>query len=195
VSSFRCEPIDEPLGVFAIEQVSTMPTSIVLDQSFVVGALESSAPGHDAAAGFLERMVHSGTTMFFNDLLELQLQDAAFDLAQREVHAAGMRSKDQVSILARALLGRWQKLIESSEAVYVELPPLLEDSMYYQERFGLPAADSLHAAMVMASDADGIATIDQAFGAVDPSLLPVFTPAQFVRGTRARRRSYGRSVT
>jgi len=49
-----------------------MPTSIVLDETFVAGALESSAPGHDAAADFLERMVHSGTTMFFNDLLELQ---------------------------------------------------------------------------------------------------------------------------
>jgi|GEM_PF-3364358 len=93
------------------------------------------------------------------------------------------------------MFGRWQSLITLTDAVYVELTPLLEDVMYYRERFGLPALDCVHAAMVMASGADGIATVDGAFGDVDPSLLPIFMPARFVpdhpdeRGPRDRPRS------
>lgn len=184
-------PIDEPYRVFPMEDVARMPAAVVLERSFVVAALERSAPGHDSAAGFLERMVLADTTLFFNDVLELQLQDAAFDLALREVRLTGTRSEASVSELARAMLARWQALIALTDAVYVELTPLLEDVMYYRERFGLPALDSVQAAMVMASGADGIVTVDQSFGEIDPSLLPIFTPQQFVRGTRARRRSSG----
>jgi len=195
VAPIESAPVDEHYRVFPMEETTSMPAAVVLERSFVLAALERTAPGHDAAAAFLEQMVAADTTVFFNDVLELQLQDVAFDLAVRQVRGAGTRSEASVSELARAMLARWQALITLTDAVYVELTPLLEDVMYYRERFGLPALDSVHAAMVMASDADGIATVDHAFGAVDPSLLPIFTPQQFVRCTRARRRSSGWSAS
>ncbi|OII20307.1 hypothetical protein BIV03_17195 [Curtobacterium sp. MCBA15_016] len=89
-------PIDEPYRVFPMEDVARMPAAVVLERSFVVAALERSAPGHDSAAGFLERMVLADTTLFCNDVLELQLQDAAFDLALREVRLTGTRSEASV---------------------------------------------------------------------------------------------------
>ncbi|WP_144712936.1 hypothetical protein [Curtobacterium pusillum] len=184
-------PARTPYRVFPTEGVTRMPKAVVIERSFVLAALEGAVPGHDAAAAFLERMVAAETTLFFNDVLELQLQDDAFDLAEREVGVPGARSGTTVSELARSMLARWQSLISSADAVYVELAPLLEDVLYYRERFGLPALDSVQAAMVMASGADGIATVDRNFGAVDPSLLPIFTPQSFVQSTRDTRSASG----
>lgn len=169
--------------VIAMEAVEVMPESVVLDHSFVFAALESEARHHAAAADFLERLTRGGTRLLFTDLLELQLHDRAFATAIRAVSATRRRAAQTplagADVLARGFIGRWRSVLLESDAVHVEV----SDLMYYSERFGLSSISAVHAALVMAADADGLVTVDPTFGAVDASLLPLFLPREVVRCT------------
>lgn len=131
-------------------------------------------------------------------MLELELHDVAFATAERQRARSGIDSgqpddASRRSELARAFLGRWKGVLDHADAVHVELSDLMDDVMYYSERFRLTASDSIHAAMVVASGADGLVTNEPAFGAVDASLLPIFTPQGLTRPTaRARPRRFPR---
>ncbi|KTR05220.1 hypothetical protein NS184_10640 [Curtobacterium luteum] len=177
--------------VIAMEAVELMPESVVLDHSFVFAALESEARHHAAAADFLERLTRGGTRLLFTDLLELQLHDRAFATAIRAQSASQRRSGRTPSAgadeLARAFIGRWRNVLLESDAVHVEVSDLMDDLMYYSERFRLSSISAVHAALVMAADADGLATVDPTFGAVDASLLPLFLPRDVVRFARRGR--------
>lgn len=173
--------------VIAMEAVELMPESVVLDHSFVFAALESEARHHAAAADFLERLTRGGTRLLFTDLLELQLHDRAFATAIRAVSATRRRAAQTplagADVLARGFIGRWRSVLLESDAVHVEVSDLMDDLMYYSERFGLSSISAVHAALVMAADADGLVTVDPTFGAVDASLLPLFLPREVVRCT------------
>lgn len=171
--------------VSAMETVECMPESVVLEHTFVFAALESEAQHHHAASDFLERLTSAGTRLLFTDLLELQLHDRAFATARlaassRQGSIRRLTSGEQVE-LARAFLGRWRAVLMHSDAVHVEVSDLMEDLMYSSERFRLSSSSAVHAALVMAADADGLVTVDPSFGVVDASLLPLFLPADLVR--------------
>ncbi len=77
-------------------------------------------------------------------------------------------------------------MLLESDAVHVELSDLMDDLMYYSERFRLSSMSAVQAALVMAADADGLVTVEPTFGAVDASLLPLFLPRDVVRSVGRR---------
>lgn len=171
--------------VYATESLERMPEKVVLDHSFVFAALESKTRHHAVAADFLEGLTRAGTRLLFTDVLELQLHDRAFGTAswariRARCHSAPT-PRAGPDELARAFLGRWRSVLLESDAVHVELSDLMDDLMYYSERFRLSSMSAVQAALVMAADADGLVTVDPTFGAVDASLLPLFLPRDVVR--------------
>ncbi|MGU3409559.1 hypothetical protein ACLBWP_05575 [Microbacterium sp. M1A1_1b] len=166
----------------------------MLETGFVVSALEQSDTDHDACSEFLERLIRARRTLFYNDLFELELHQAAFDLAALEVQVrprptdAVVRFTDpDVRDLAGALLRRWHAVVMRADTVHVDAPNLLEDVRYFMERHGLSAAHAVQAGLVVASGADGIATVDDRFAMVDETLLRVYTPRRLVSASRSRR--------
>lgn len=83
----------------------------------------------------------------------------------------------------------WHRIVLRADAVHVELPNMLEDVRYFMERAGLSAAHAVQAGMVVASGADGIATVEDRFGAVDETLVRMYTPQRLVERSRSRRPS------
>lgn len=181
-------------GVVSMERCAAPPAGLVLETGFVVSALVPSDPHHEACSAFLEWIIRAQTVLFYNDLFELELHEAAFELAAREI---GRRlgpaprvvrySDPDVRALAGELLSRWHAVVVRADAVHVESPNLLEDVRYFMERAGLSAAHAVQAGMVVASRADGIATVEERFGAVDATLVRMYTPQRLVRRSRSRR--------
>lgn len=192
------DPAGHPLevGVHAMEGCDPLPSGVVLETGFIVSALESSDRHHQASAAFLERLIRARTALFYNDLFELELHEKAFELGAQEVRLRmeppthGVRYTDPgVRSLAGDLLGRWHRIVLRADAVHVELPNMLEDVRYFMERAGLSAAHAVQAGMVVASGADGIATVEDRFGAVDETLVRMYTPQRLVERSRSRRPS------
>lgn len=74
---------------------------VVLDTSFVIEALIPEQPLHGPCRDYLSHLVASEMTLFFNRLLELELQEAAYKIALREKFGSkrgkAMRSDGRVS--------------------------------------------------------------------------------------------------
>jgi len=177
-----------------MEDCQQLPAGVVLETGFVVSALEGSDPHHRACSAFLERIVRARTALFYNDLFELELHERAFELGTREVRrrtgppsGAVRYTNPEVRSLAGDLLDRWHAVVVRADAVHVELPNMLEDVRYFMERAGLSAVHAVQAGMVVASGADGIATVEDRFGAVNETLVRMYTPQRLVRRSRSRR--------
>ncbi|MFJ3382026.1 hypothetical protein ACIPJ2_16640 [Curtobacterium sp. NPDC090217] len=167
--------------------MSALPANVVVDTSFMAAALDESAPEHEAAAVFLARLTQARTTIFFNDLVDLEMHDVAFALAARGPSAGGSGVDGTVGVLARSMLARWRAVLAHAEAVHVDVALTIDDLQYYMGQFGLSAQQAAHVGTSFLSQAQRILTVDVDFGRVDERTLRIYTPERLVRATRARR--------
>ncbi|MGH2545590.1 MAG: hypothetical protein ACRDHJ_01795, partial [Actinomycetota bacterium] len=66
-------------GIFSFEARQLVaPPELTLDSSFVVNALVANEPHHESARSFLEHLADAHTRLVFNNLLQLELREAAF---------------------------------------------------------------------------------------------------------------------
>jgi predicted nucleic acid-binding protein len=73
-------------GVHSFEEILVPPGEIVLDTSFVVDALVTTQPRHEACLRFVFEISEARTTVFFNRLLEAELWEAVYAVALRKLH-------------------------------------------------------------------------------------------------------------
>ena len=79
-------------GVFSFEdQEIAIPERVVVDTSFVLEALLVSQPLHAPCQKFLIELASAGSALFFSRLLDVELAEAAFQLALKERHPKDWR--------------------------------------------------------------------------------------------------------
>ena len=65
-------------NVFSFEGRLLAPPELVLDTSFVVDALVATQPRHAVCRAFLDAIRDSGSVVYFNTLLVVELWEAAY---------------------------------------------------------------------------------------------------------------------
>ena len=82
-------------NVFSFEGKLLAPPELVIDTSFVVDALITTQPRHDACRAFLDAIRDSGSVVYFNMLLVAELWEAAYAIKLRRRHGGQWRRHRQ----------------------------------------------------------------------------------------------------
>src|SRR5690242_6321243 len=118
-----------PRGVHSFEGMVVPPPQLVLDTSFVAEALIATQPRHSECHAFLEYVTQTGSRVHFNRLLELELWEAAYRVALKELHPRKRvrNSRHERRALRRAKAVRddvetaWREVLVLIDSVTVEL--------------------------------------------------------------------------
>jgi predicted nucleic acid-binding protein len=188
-----------PRGIYSLaDRELAPPSAVVLDSSVVIEALISSQPDHDACQAFLLALAEADTLIVFNELLELELQNKAFELALQEqfgkqwrparydgrARRRASRRLDEVLEAWNEVLGVVRHAVYSIEEVSDEVPRLMA-------RWGLSSYDAVHAATALSADIGTLATLDTGFSNIPASVLTLYmrpSKVRFCRQVRARPR-------
>jgi predicted nucleic acid-binding protein len=182
-------------GVFPIEDPAlVLPERVALDTSLVVRALMESEPLHATCATFIDRLVEGDVTLVFNELLEIELAEAAFSVALSERWGKDWRRRRtdgrvrrRASRLLPDVRKRFEWLLRSTSNTVVPVASVAERAASLMTDYGLASYDAVHAATAIATNAGAIATTDTGFAAIPASLLTVYTDRSRLTSCRAKR--------
>jgi predicted nucleic acid-binding protein len=189
-----------PRGVLAFDAPGwEPPEAVVLDTNVVAEALLSKEPEHSPCLVVLELLADSGTTVVFSRLLEIELWEAAFNLALRERHPRKnlrhVRYDGRVRPRAARLLGQvhkaWESMLGSLSWSRVELHEVASGVPKLMQQYGLQSYDAVHAATLLDSGITDFVTRDGGFAALPPTIATLHTTQVRLASTRARRRRAG----
>lgn len=187
-------PAESDRQVFAFGEQLLLPTTALLDTSFVAEALLSGQPHHAEASAFLSRLAEHGTVIRFNRLLELELAEVAFRAAITERHGSRWRKlrhdgriRRRADRLTRETLDAWQQTLDAFDHVIFDLADIAVDVPELMATYGLSSYDAAHAASGLLGDpVDAIATLDIDFAAL-PQQVQIFTAEARVTRMRQHR--------
>jgi len=171
-----------------------LPRSLALDITFVASCLIVEDLDHAACSAYLRRLTDSGTVLFFTDLTELQLHDVARALRSGksidEPATARSAPRGRLELVPPApedLFDRWRTLLASTEAMYCELPEVIEGMWSIMTEHDVDAARAASVSLVHATQADGLLTTDEAYGRFDSTALSLFVPDRRAGAFRCER--------
>ena len=172
-----------------------LPVGIYLDTSFVVHALVGTQPAHAACQAFLQQLAEQESVIFFNRLLEVELAEAAFQLALKERFGRKRWKAARDDGRARRRAGRllaevreaWLQTLEAFSFGRIELHDVERAVPDLMRRYGLASYDAVHAASCFFASVDAIATVDTHFANVPASMLTIYTNQGRVAACRKRR--------
>lgn len=189
-----------PRGVYAFDAADWTPAEVVvLDTNVVAEALLPSEPEHAACLSALQALGDAGTTVIFNELLEVELWQVLFNVALRERHPSKqlrhVRYDDRVRPRAARLLKQGQDAWEAmlSTLTYVRVPlsdvmPAVPDII---RAYGLESNDAVHVATLTSAGVADFLTRDAGFAKVPPSEAVLHTTQARLKNTRRRRMRAG----
>lgn len=184
-------------GIFALDDPQLPPTEIVLETTVVAEALLPDQPHHAACRGFLDNLAGS-STVYFSELLETELWEAAYTIAIRELHGKKHkaelrrdgRTRRRAVGLQQRLEASWRDtldVLDWASLTVAEVGAWVPRMMKY----GLASNDAVHAATAAHADVRAMATIDFDFVRVPQRYLTLYVRPDRVaasRKERARRR-------
>ncbi len=172
------------VGVQAFGRSRVLPQSLAVDISFVASCLDPQDADHRECSAYLERLTDAGTVLFFTDLTELQLHDLARALqAVERPDASGSRplGRGGLALLPPTpedVFDRWRTLVASTEAMYCEIPEVIEGTWAVMAAHDIDATRAASVSLAKVTEADGLVTTDPAFAAVASATLPIFVPGR-----------------
>lgn len=178
-------------AVYSFEAGDTaLPEELLVDTSFVVEALITSQPLHAACVKFLIRLAEEEVPIRFSAMLELELAEAAFQLALKEKHPKDWkryrhdgRARPRGARLMSGVQQAWEAVLEYFDFERVEISGVSADVPRLMRAYGLASYDAVHAATALRANPVGIVTTDVGFASL-PSTTAIFTDAG--RVTRCR---------
>jgi predicted nucleic acid-binding protein len=182
--------------VFSFEDLTLdVPREVVLDTSFVVGALIKTETDHAACREFMVRLADADSTVYFNRILEIELAEVAFRLAVKERHGNkgwpqkrnDGRVRRRAARLSDSLFKSWNELLDAVPHVRIELHEVAEAVPEWMAKYGLGSMDAAHAITASYAEVDGLVTTDAGFGNVGAKQLRLYVDASRVRSCRRRR--------
>lgn len=181
-------------GVYCFEDCPP-PDELVLDTSFVVAALNSGEPHHEAAVAYLRRLTSSQSLVVYNRLLEIELVEVAFKLAVKERHGSrgwpakrnDGRVRRRAGRLAKDLLVSWGEIIATRPSICIELHEVSAQVPDAMTKWGLASYDAVHAVTAIYAGSPNMLTLDAGFSSVSARQLAIFVDRSRVRSCRNRR--------
>jgi predicted nucleic acid-binding protein len=172
-----------------------VPSTVVLDTSFVVRVLHSNEPHHEACLNFMLRLTDEDCTVIYNRVLEVELAEVAFKFAVIEQHGkkawpakrADGRVRRRAGRLSGSLHAAWSELLSAVPHLVVELDEVATDVPKIMQQTGLASLDAVHTATAQLVGADGLVTTDAGFGAVPEKDLALYVDNSRLRSVRRRR--------
>ncbi len=181
--------------MFSFEDLTLfVPPEVYVDSSFVAAALVPAEPRYEAARAFLVRLVDSGSIIYFGSLLRLELAEASYRIACREVDSnwrrarADGRVRRRVDRLTRQVLGEWAAILTQIEWAEVALDEAVLDLVPAYMRLGLGSYDAAHAASAAAAGVRSFVTLDYGFAVLPKVDFDLFVPSARASGMRRARR-------
>jgi predicted nucleic acid-binding protein len=170
------------------------PAQLVLDTSFVVEALIATQPRHPECRAFLAYVMRAGSRVHFNRLLELELWEATYRVALKELRrgrgARTVRHEPRALRRARAVREEvetaWRDVVTALDSVSVDLGDVaawVPQMMAY----GVSSYDAVHAATAVYLGVRPLVTLDYHFSLVPEAALELLVPRNRVRACRDRR--------
>lgn len=180
-------------NVYSFEGMLLAPSELVLETSFVVEALVTTQPRHQACRMFLSAIADTGGTVYFSNLLIAELWEAAYAIALRELHGGRWRSHrhDGRSLrpatrLRARMEEAWNTALEALNAVVIEVGEVQSGVPQFMAR-GLNSFDAVHAATAAYVDVRPFVTLDYHFSLVPEDELVLYVSQHRVRACRQRR--------
>jgi len=140
-------------------------------------------------------MAAAGTTIVFNQILELELAEAAYQIALKERHPRDWkryrsdgRARRRANRLLAAATQGWTELLSVFDHASYRIDEVISRVPNLMTRHGLASYDAVHAATAIEAQVNTIVTTDAGFGSVPASQLRVFTDNSRLRSCRSRRR-------
>jgi predicted nucleic acid-binding protein len=181
-------------SVFPFEGRLLAPPELVLDTSFVVDALAVTQPRHDACRAFLDAMRDSGSVVYFNTLLVVELWEAAYAIKLRKRHGRqwrrhrhDRRSLRPAKAFRDTLHDAWRTALQTLSVVAVDVGEVVERAPEFMG-YGLGSSDAVHVATAAYVDVLPFVTLDYHFSLVPQSRLELYVPQGRVSVCRRRRR-------
>lgn len=178
-----------------------LPQTLAVDITFVASCLDPVNVDHDACSAYLGRLTDAGTTLFFTDLTELQLHDVARSLQSTERLDApdsrplGRGGLALVPPTPEDVFDRWRTLVASTEAMYCELPEVIEGTWAVMAAHDIDAARAASVSLAQVTQSEGLVTTDAAFAAVASPTLPILVPDRVADAIQHEQRSRERGRT
>lgn len=186
-------PLERGVVPFDIDS-PPLPSSVVLDTSFVVDAMLTGQNRHSDASDYLAALATAGTTIYFNRLLELEFAEAAYKIALRE-RFGGKRDRKmrsdgralrRASRLYENLSSAWSGVLGAFTWGVIELHEVSRKVQPLMRR-GLGSYDSVHAASALTIGVEYLVTTDSGFGLVRETDLKILTHSSLLVATRRHR--------
>jgi predicted nucleic acid-binding protein len=169
-------------NVFSFEGRLLAPPKLVLDTSFVVDALVTTQPRHDACRMFLNAIGDTGSIVYFNTLLVVELWEAAYTIKLRGRHHGQWRRHRHdrrplrpAKALRDKLHDSWWTALDALNVVVVDLGEVIERLPEFMS-YGLSSSDAVHAATTAYVDVLPFVTLDYHFSLVPQSRLELYVP-------------------
>jgi predicted nucleic acid-binding protein len=185
-------PVDR--NVYSFEGTFVAPPEVVLDTSFVVDALVTTQSRHQACRLFLDIIAATGSTVYFNNLLVVELWEAAYAIKLRELHGGAWRrhrhdgrTRRPAKQLRLKMSEAWSTALEALDTVVIELGEVSSAAPLFM-LYGLSATDAVHAATAAYVDVRPFLTLDHHFSHVPGHVLELWVPQNRVRPCREARR-------
>ena len=167
----------------------------MLDTSVVAEALLPSQPEHTQCVVLFNRLVAAQTTVVFNRLLEVELDQVLFNVAMKDQHPGKairyIRADGRVRRRAKRLLeqGResWAELLDTLPWLRVELEEVSEDATTLIGTYGLQSYDAVHAATLLATGLSDLVTRDHDFASLPQQQVTLHTTSSRLASTRRKR--------
>jgi predicted nucleic acid-binding protein len=170
------------------------PAQLVLDTSFVVEALIVAQPRHPECHAFLAYVMQAGSRVHFNRLLELELWEAVYRIALKELRPGkrvrNVRHEPRALRRANALREEvetgWHEVLAALDAVSVDLGEVAAWVPQMMAR-GVSSYDAVHAATAIYVGVRPLVTLDYHFSLVPEATLELLVPRNRVRACRDQR--------
>jgi predicted nucleic acid-binding protein len=160
-----------------------------------VEAVIASQPLHRACQEYLIRLAAEGTTIVFNELLEIELQEAAFQLGLKERHPKDWkryrsdgRARPRAARLANGALSAWEDVVSVVPHEVLDVGDVAELVPGLMSNYGIASYDAIHAATAIESDTQILVTIDAGFGSLPEEQIELYVDLSRVSSCRRRRR-------
>jgi predicted nucleic acid-binding protein len=161
----------------------------------VVDALLVAQPRHSVCNSYLASLALSGTEVYFNRLLELELAEVAYKVAVKErfgnSRARRMRTDGRAlrraSRLAERLSSSWDGILANFTWARVEVQEVADEVPALMRR-GLGSYDAVHAATALKLGVGHLVTTDSGFGLVREPDLTIVTDQSLLAACRRHRK-------
>jgi predicted nucleic acid-binding protein len=173
-----------------------LPDAILVDTSFVVEVLSPKQPAHADAVAFAQALAAADTTLVYNRLLELELDEVLYQVALKERHPRDWRrfrhdgrARRRANRLVTGSRSAWAEFLSAFGYVAYTVEEVTDRIPELMTRYGFASYDAVHAATALEAGVSAIVALDTAFAKLPASRIAIYTDSTRVANCRRYRRA------